>query len=125
MDIAVPSSHPERSEGSGGEQDVPLYLILRSAQDDSVLGSAWGSIGALPSLPVRVQESAQGLRPSEALLAAVWQRQWLAGGPLIDSFGREVRVVYPGRRWGGPGPDFQGAVLALSDGSLVRGDVEV
>ena len=34
-------------------------------------------------------------------------------------------MVFPGRRWGGPGPDFLGAVLAARDGSLVRGDVEV
>lgn len=34
-------------------------------------------------------------------------------------------MVFPGRRWGGPGPDFRGAVLAEPDGTLVRGDVEV
>jgi Protein of unknown function (DUF2851) len=34
-------------------------------------------------------------------------------------------VVFPGRRWGGPGPDFVGALLAQVDGKLVRGDVEV
>jgi hypothetical protein len=34
-------------------------------------------------------------------------------------------VVFAGRRWGGPGPDFRGAVLALADGTLVRGDVEI
>jgi hypothetical protein len=65
---------------------------------------------------------------TESLLATIWQRQWLDGsarGGLIDSLGRQLRVVYPGRRWGGPGPDFQGAVLALADGTLVRGDVEV
>lgn len=63
--------------------------------------------------------------PREALLAAIWERQWLDSRPLIDSLGRELRVIYPGRRWGGPGPDFQGALLALSDGTLVRGDIEV
>lgn len=36
-----------------------------------------------------------------------------------------MRVVYPGRRWGGPGPDFRGAVVAQRDGTLVRGDVEI
>jgi hypothetical protein len=64
-------------------------------------------------------------RPTEALVAAIWQRQWLAPGPLLDSAGRALQVVYPGRRWGGPGPDFQGAILALDDGTLVHGDVEV
>ena len=34
-------------------------------------------------------------------------------------------MVFPGRRWGGPGPDFRGAVLAARDGTLLRGDVEV
>lgn len=63
--------------------------------------------------------------PSERLLATIWERQWLDGRPLIDSHGRELRVVYPGRRWGGPGPDFRGAVLALRDGTLLRGDVEI
>lgn len=73
--------------------------------------------------PRRVTDHAS--RSTEKLLAAIWQRRWLDSGPLVDSLGREVRVVYPGRRWGGPGPDFQGAVLALDDGTLLRGDVEV
>lgn len=36
-----------------------------------------------------------------------------------------MRVVFPGRRWGGPGPDFVGAVLSEPGGSLVRGDIEL
>ena len=63
--------------------------------------------------------------PSETLLGEIWQRQWLDGGPLIDSAGRQLRVVYPGRRWGGPGPDFQGAILELPDATLLHGDVEL
>ena len=31
--------HPERSEGSGGAGGVGKYLILRCAQDDSVLST--------------------------------------------------------------------------------------
>ena len=27
---------------------------------------------------------------------------------LVDCCGRHLRVVFPGRRWGGPGPDFRG-----------------
>jgi hypothetical protein len=63
--------------------------------------------------------------PSEALLGEIWQRQWLDGGPLVDSSGRQLRVVYPGRRWGGPGPDFQGAILELPDATLRHGDIEL
>ena len=34
-------------------------------------------------------------------------------------------MIFPGRRWGGPGPDFVGALLVSAAGDLVRGDVEV
>lgn len=63
--------------------------------------------------------------PSEAELALAWEARGYASTALIDSAGRRLQVVFPGRRWGGPGPDFRGAVLALADGRLVRGDVEV
>jgi Protein of unknown function (DUF2851) len=62
---------------------------------------------------------------SEAELADSWQERRYSGAWLVDCCGRHLRVVFPGRRWGGPGPDFTGAVLALRDGTLVRGDVEV
>src|SRR5918912_270652 len=53
-----------------------------------------------------------GRTPTEAELAAAWEAG--AGGPtpLVDSRGRRLHVVFPGRRWGGPGPDFRRAVLA-------------
>jgi Protein of unknown function (DUF2851) len=59
----------------------------------------------------------------EAELAERWARA--AGAEAVDTAGERLRVRFPGRRWGGPGPDFRGAVLALDDGSVVRGDVEV
>ncbi|HEY0580849.1 MAG TPA: DUF2851 family protein, partial [Chloroflexota bacterium] len=62
---------------------------------------------------------------SEADLADAWAERRYAGPWLVDCCRRHLRVVFPGRRWGGPGPDFRGAVLALSDGSLLRGDVEI
>jgi hypothetical protein len=62
---------------------------------------------------------------SEADLADAWQERRYAGPWLEDCCGRRLRVVFPGRRWGGPGPDFVGAVLADEDGRLVHGDVEV
>jgi hypothetical protein len=74
---------------------------------------------------VRPAERREPSLEREALIATIWQRQWLARQPLVDSAGRELRVVYAGRRWGGAGPDFQGALLALPDGTLLRGDVEI
>lgn len=62
---------------------------------------------------------------SEAELADAWEQRRYAAHWLVDCCGRHLRVVFPGRRWGGPGPDFVGAVLAQADGALVRGDVEV
>ncbi len=58
-------------------------------------------------------------------MADVWEQRTYAGHYLVDCCGRHLRVVFPGRRWGGPGPDFRGAVLAESSGRLIRGDVEV
>jgi hypothetical protein len=62
---------------------------------------------------------------SEAELADAWEQRRYRAAWLVDCCGRHLRVVFPGRRWGGPGPDFVGAVLAERDGTLVRGDVEV
>lgn len=62
---------------------------------------------------------------SEAELADIWQQRAYANHYLVDCCGRHLRVVFPGRRWGGPGPDFLGAVLAQTDGTLLRGDVEL
>jgi hypothetical protein len=62
---------------------------------------------------------------SEDELADAWEQRAYTARYLVDCCGRHLRVVFPGRRWGGPGPDFRGAVLAERDGTLVRGDVEV
>lgn len=63
--------------------------------------------------------------PSEDVLATAWADRLYAAHWLVDCCGRHLRVVYPGRRWGGPGPDFRGAVLADRSGALIRGDVEI
>ena len=36
-----------------------------------------------------------------------------------------VRVLHPGRRGRGPGPDFRGALVAAPSGGVLRGDVEL
>lgn len=60
----------------------------------------------------------------ERLAARLWQqREWRRARRTLD--GRRLRVLYPGRPNGGPGPDFKDA-LVQRDGSLpVRGDIEV
>jgi hypothetical protein len=67
----------------------------------------------------------RGALCSESELADAWQERRYADEWLIDSTNRRLRVVFAGRRWGGPGPDFRGALLALADGRLVRGDIEI
>lgn len=59
----------------------------------------------------------------EAFVAWLWESRRL-GTSLLTLDGRQLQVIYPGRRWGSWGPDFRGALLAL-DGALLRGDVEV
>ncbi len=58
-------------------------------------------------------------------MAAAWEERRYPPSTLVDILGRRLQVVFPGRRWGGPGPDFRGALIALSDGTLLRGDVEL
>jgi uncharacterized protein DUF2851 len=78
----------------------------------------------ISSFPSRSSSAGQP-RLSEAELADVWQQRAYANHYLVDCCGRHVRVVFPGRRWGGPGPDFVGGVLAQSDGTLLHGDIEL
>lgn len=62
-------------------------------------------------------------RVPEAFVAWLWQERKL-GLHLRTTDGRPLQVVYPGRRVGSWGPDFQGALLVLA-GQVLRGDVEV
>ena len=62
--------------------------------------------------------------PEEDFVAWLWQQR-LGGRWLRPDRGRPARLVYPGVRRSGRGPDFQGALLATAASSLVRGDVEV
>ncbi|MBV8087289.1 MAG: DUF2851 family protein, partial [Chloroflexi bacterium] len=61
----------------------------------------------------------------EAWLAGVWARQAFDRRELRTTSGLDFQVVYPGLQVGGAGPDFRDAILALPDGRLVRGDVEI
>ena len=61
----------------------------------------------------------------ERLLARLWRnRDWRRRSlPLAD--GKRLRVLYPGRPGGGPGPDFRDAILQVEGRAPVRGDVEL
>jgi len=60
----------------------------------------------------------------ERVVAWIWEQQAF-GGSLPGDDGQQYQVVYRGRPWGERGPDFQGAILAQEDGTLLRGDVEI
>jgi len=60
----------------------------------------------------------------ERLVAWIWEQQALVGTLPADD-GHTYHVVFRGRGWGERSPDFQGAVLARDDGTLLRGDVEI
>jgi hypothetical protein len=61
----------------------------------------------------------------ERLLAQLWRKRAARRDALYDNRGRRVRVLYPGRPGGGPGPDFRDALLEMEGLGVVRGDVEV
>jgi hypothetical protein len=61
---------------------------------------------------------------SEADLSRLWQDQTVPPEALTTTEGEQLRVVYRGRRTGGPGPDFRDALIA-APGALLRGDVEL
>ena len=64
-----------------------------------------------------------GLRERD--IARLWQNGRLPEGVLVTLEGVPLHVVYRGRPNAGAGPDFRDAVLALSDGRLLHGDIEL
>ena len=61
----------------------------------------------------------------ERWLSDVWDTQAFQRRSLRTTSGLAFKVVFPGLRTGEAGPDFRDAILALDDGSLLRGDVEL
>jgi hypothetical protein len=61
---------------------------------------------------------------SEADLSRLWEGQRFPPEALRTREGRAFRVIYRGRRTGGPGPDFKDAVIGTRE-ELLRGDVEL
>jgi hypothetical protein len=62
---------------------------------------------------------------NERTLAAIWNAQRPLHGPFWTTRGEPVAIVYRGRWMGGPGPDFQNAILSLGGGRPQRGDIEL
>ena len=62
---------------------------------------------------------------SEAELVELWQHAAGRAGPMRDSLGRAIEVVYPGRLTGMAGPDLQDAIVSIDGGPARRVDVEV
>ncbi len=60
----------------------------------------------------------------ERLLVRLWRNRDRRRA-LRTKDGRRLRVLYPGRPNGGPGPDFRDALIQLGSAPPVQGDVEV
>ena len=61
----------------------------------------------------------------ESLLAKLWQARAARHRHFTTLDGRRVRVLYPGRLSSAAGPDFRDALIRISGGGLVKGDVEI
>jgi hypothetical protein len=84
------------------------------------------SVAESPGRALGVAEAAgEALPLNERTLAAVWNAQRPLRGPFWTTRGEPVAIVYRGRWMGGPGPDFQQAILSLGGGRPQRGDIEL
>jgi len=84
-----------------------------------------GAAGRVTRAGLRTQHAALGTRRDERWLSEIWEWQAFDGRDLRTTSGLAFSVVYPGRPTGEAGPDFHDAILALRDGTLLRGDVEL
>lgn len=66
-----------------------------------------------------------GLGLRERDLALLWEGGRLPSGALVTLEGVPLQIVYRGRPNAGAGPDFRDAVIALPDGRLLHGDIEL
>lgn len=62
---------------------------------------------------------------TEAALVRLWEGRRFPQAALVTRAGVALRVLHPGHRGRGPGPDFRGAVLAGPSGIPLRGDIEL
>jgi len=62
---------------------------------------------------------------AERLLVQIWKRQLVEAGKLVTDSGETLQVIYPGRENKDRGPDFVGAIVTISCGEVLRGDIEL
>jgi hypothetical protein len=62
---------------------------------------------------------------TEAVLAHLWAGQRFPASALVTNAGVPLRVLHPGRRGRGAGPDFRDALVAGPSGAPLRGDIEL
>lgn len=62
---------------------------------------------------------------TEAALVSLWEGRRFPEAALVTRAGVPLRIVHPGRRGRGAGPDFRSVVLAGPAGIPLRGDVEL
>jgi len=79
---------------------------------------------ASPPSELRISATGPGGPLSERDLAQLWDGQRFPPQALTTAAGQPLRVLYRGRRGGGPGPDFRDAVIEAPWGTL-KGDVEL
>lgn len=63
--------------------------------------------------------------PPESLVQAIWYQQRILRDSLSTVDGKPVKILHPGFRNHGSGPDFRDAVIKIGDGPAQSGDVEV
>jgi hypothetical protein len=69
--------------------------------------------------------AARPWRLAERELAELWHGQRFPPGALTTTLGEPLGVVFRGRPGRGAGPDYRDAILALPDGRVLQGDVEL
>ena len=82
----------------------------------------------LPAVAVCERRNGYGrsaVLPSEAVLSELWAGQRFPEDALVTIDGSPVRVLHPGLRGRGAGPDFRHARVAVDGGVIHIGDVEL
>ncbi|MDZ4278881.1 MAG: DUF2851 family protein, partial [Dehalococcoidia bacterium] len=85
-----------------------------------------GALTASPATSDQSPTTSNDRAPlSEATLATLWAGQRFPESALVTGESVQLRVLHPGRRGRGAGPDFRDALIALPSGAVLRGDVEL